>query len=151
MRKFGSVDEVLDFAIEKEEEAAEFYSDLAGRVKSPSMAQTLQELSKMELGHKEKLLGVKEGKTLLPAQEKVMDLKISDYLVDVEPTEEMDIQDALTIAMKKEKAAYKLYTALAGATDNENLRNTMEALAQEEAKHKLGLEILYDDYILIED
>ena len=37
----------------------------------------------------------------LAAEQKVLDLKIGDYLVDVEPTEHMDYQQALVVAMKK--------------------------------------------------
>jgi hypothetical protein len=33
----------------------------------------------------------------------------------------------------------------------EDMKNTFKALAQEEAKHKLRLEIMYDDYIYKEN
>ncbi|CAK0779854.1 hypothetical protein CCP3SC15_6990002 [Gammaproteobacteria bacterium] len=55
------------------------------------------------------------------------------------------------MAMKKEKAAFKLYTDLAASTDDVGVRNTLLALAQEEAKHKLRFEIEYDDQILVEN
>jgi rubrerythrin len=84
----------------------------------------------------------------LPAAEKVMDLKIADYVMDVEPSSDLDYQDALIVAMKEEKAAFRLYSDLAAATDDEGLRATLLALAQEEAKHKLRFEIEYDDHIL---
>jgi len=79
---------------------------------------------------------------------KVMDLKIGDYLIDVETGPNLDYQEALIVAMKKEKAAFKLYTDLAAVTDYENLRSTFLLLAQEEAKHKLRFEVEYDDYVL---
>ena len=60
----------------------------------------------------------------------------------------MDYQDALILAMKREKAAFRLYTDLAAATDDADLKSTFEALAQEEARHKLKIEIEYDDRIL---
>jgi rubrerythrin len=84
----------------------------------------------------------------LPAAGKVMDLKIADYVMDVEPSSDLDYQDALILAMKEEKAAFRLYSDLAAATDDEALRVTLLALAQEEAKHKLRFEIEYDDHIL---
>ena len=52
----------------------------------------------------------------------------------------MNFQDALVVAMKKEKKAFKLYTDLANATEDQGLKNTFLALAQEEAKHKLRIE-----------
>ena len=104
-----------------------------------------------EVGHKAKLLAVKSGKVLLKAKEKVTDLKIGDYLVAVDPGPVADYQSALVIAMKKEKAAFRLYTDLAATTDDAGLRETFQALAQEEAKHKLRFEIEYDDYVLAEN
>ena len=151
MEKFGSVDELLDFAIEMEEEADKFYTDLAGHMDRPAMAQVFEDFAREERGHKEKLLSVKEGKLLLSAEQKVMDLKIGDYLVDVKPSPDMDYQKALILAMKKEKASFKLYNDLATTTEDSDLQTLLLNLAQEEAKHKLRLEIEYDEYILIED
>jgi len=148
MKAFGSVDEILDFAIGKEEEAAQLYTSLASRSKKSWMRQVFEEFANEELGHKAKLLAIKEGKRLMPAAEKVMDLKIADYVMDVEASPALDYQDALILAMKEEKAAFRLYSDLAAATDDEALRVTLLALAQEEARHKLRFEIEYDDHIL---
>ena len=59
----------------------------------------------------------------------------------------MDYQEALQVAMHKEKKAFLLYTDLAGAVEDAGLKNTFLALAQEEAKHKLRFEIEYDDLL----
>jgi len=149
--KFDSVDEILDFAIEKEEEAYQFYLDLAERIERKNMIQVFQDFAKEELKHKEKLLAIKSGKLLAPASEKIMDLKIGDYLKDVEITQDLDYQKALILAMKAEKNAFLLYTKLASTTDNPDLKTTLLSLAQEEAKHKLLFETEYDDYILTEN
>lgn len=148
MKEFKSVDDILDFAINEEEEAHQFYTELAGKMDKPWMKELFLDFAKEEAGHKEKLLAIKEGKFLMPSAEKVTDLKIGDYLVDVEPKKNMDYQEALVLAMKKEKAAFRLYTNLADKADNKDLKNTFLALAQEEAKHKLRFEIEYDDNIL---
>ncbi|KPK72583.1 MAG: rubrerythrin [Phycisphaerae bacterium SM23_30] len=145
--KFGSVDEILDFAIKEEEQAARFYTDLADRMERPWMKQAFEDFAREEEGHKIKLLQVKQGQQLISAEAKVQDLKISDYVVDLEPKADMDYQDALILAMKKEKAAFKLYTDLAASTGDENLRQVFLGLAQEEAKHKLRFEIEYDDLL----
>ena len=152
MNEFGSVDELLDFAIKNEEKDFRFYTDLAGKSEKPNMRQVFKELAREEVGHKKKLLGIKEGKLLMPIKQKVMDLKIADYLVDVEPDpKKLDYQGALILAMKNEKAAFKLYTDLAGTTDDEELAASLLALAQEEAKHKLKLEIEYDECVLTDN
>ena len=148
---FNSVDEILDFAIRKEEEAAQMYTDLAGKVDKAYMRKLFEDFAREEVGHREKLLQMKEGGLLLPAEEKVMDLKIAEYLEDVEPSEVFDYAQALILAMKEEKAAFRMYTELAEAADDENVRAMLLGLAQEEAKHKLRFEIEYDEYVLAED
>ena len=149
--KLSSIEEILDFAIQKEEDASEFYTDLAGRMEKPNMKKVFESFAKEEQGHKQKLLGVKEGKFAMPSQQKIQDLKIAEQVMDVELKPNLDFQEALTLAMKAEKAAYKLYNDLAEATDDENARNMFLTLAQEEAKHKLRFEIEYDDNILTEN
>jgi rubrerythrin len=71
--------------------------------------------------------------------------------VDVEPTATVTYQNALILAMKKEKAAFQLYTDLASQTDDAEVKQIFEGLAQEEAKHKLRFEVEYDDMILTEN
>jgi rubrerythrin len=150
MDKFESVDDILEFAIAGEVAANQFYMELAGKMENPAMAKVFEDFAKEELGHKAKLEAIKQDKTLEPT-EKVTDLKIADYLVDVEPQPGMDYQDALILAMKKEKAAYKFYTHLAAVAGDENLTKTFLRLAQEEAKHKLRFEIEYDEVVLKEN
>jgi rubrerythrin len=147
MNKWNSVDEVLDFAISGEEAAVEFYTHLAERAKRPEMREAFEEFAREEAAHKEKLLTVKAGADLASAKQAVMDLKIVDYLVDVKPSSDMSYQDTLIVAMKKEKAAFKLYNDLAGAVENVKVKTLFLALAQEEAKHKLHFEIEYDNML----
>ena len=151
MSNFGSVDEALDFAIEKEQDAHDFYTDLASGMEKKWMAEIFMDFAKEEAGHKQKLISVKAGGKMAPAREKVADLKIAEYLADVEPETANDYQSALILAMKSEKAAFRLYTDLAASTDDAEIKDMFLALAQEEAKHKLRIEIEYDDTILAEN
>jgi rubrerythrin len=151
MKAFRSVDEILDFAISKEEQAAQLYTGLGRQTEKSWMRQVFEDFAAEERGHKEKLLAIKQGRQLLPAAGKVIDLKIGDYLTDVKPSPSLDYQEALIFAMKEEKAAFRLYSDLAAATDDDALRATLLALAEEEARHKLRFEIEYDEEILTED
>jgi desulfoferrodoxin-like iron-binding protein len=148
---FESVEEILDFAVEKEEEAYNFYTEWAKKLDKSSVRAHFEDFATEELKHKDKLLQVKRGNTLKPSPQKVADLKIVDYLVEVPPTLGMTYQRALTLAMQREKASFNLYNNLAALADNEGLRSTFLALAQEEAKHKLALETIYDEEILTEN
>lgn len=151
MTKLGSVDEILDFAITKEQEASDFYTDLASKMARPGMKETFLGFAKEEQGHKAKLQAIKANKALMGGQQKILDLKLSDYLVDVDASGDLDYADALIVAMKNEKAAFRLYTDLAAATDNAGLRETLLGLAQEEAKHKLRFEVEYDENVMTEN
>jgi len=145
MKTWGSVEEVLDFAIKGEEEAVKFYTTLAGQASGAAMRRVFEDFAREETGHKQKLLAVKAGKTMKSAGKAVKDMKIADYTVDIEPRPNMDYQDALLLAMKKEKAAFKLYSDLATSTEDQDVKTVLLGLAQEEAKHKLRFEIEYDD------
>jgi rubrerythrin len=151
-RRFESVDEILDFAIGNEEEANRFYLDLAAKMDVPAMKEVLEDFAREERGHKAKLEAVKRGQYSFGAgAAQVQDLGLADYLVAQEPTADMSYTEALILAMKKEKAAYKLYLDLAAVAEAEELTNLFLALAGEEAKHKLRFEIEYDDVVLKED
>ena len=151
MAELNTVDEILDFAIGKEQEAADFYSGFAVKAKSPAMKATFEQFASEEMGHKAKLQNVKAGKKMLQSEAKIQDLKIGDYLVEEQPKEDMDYQDALIVAMKAEKAAFRLYSDLAARVDDAGIKDLLLGLAQEEAKHKLRFELEYDDQILTEN
>ena len=55
MKQWESVDEILDFAILNEENAAKFYYDLAEKVDTPAMKDVFLSFAKEEEGHKAKL------------------------------------------------------------------------------------------------
>ncbi len=147
-KDWNSVDEILDFAIEREEEAAKFYQETADQVSSDWMKKIFLQYAKEELGHRAKLQNVKKGKKALSASGKIGDMKMADYLVAVEATGDMSYQQILVLAMKREKAAFKLYSDLAERVDDVPVRDLFQGLAEEEAKHKLRFELEYDEVIL---
>jgi rubrerythrin len=151
MEQFKGVDDLLDFAMSKEQEAADLYNRMAGQVDSPTTKKLFKDLEKEELMHKARLKAMKAGRELVPIAPKISDLKIADYLTQVQLKPGMDYQDGLIYAMQAEKAEFRLYMDLHGKTDNQNLQNLLLKLAQEEAQHKLRLELEYDEYILTEN
>ncbi|MBW2218139.1 MAG: ferritin family protein [Deltaproteobacteria bacterium] len=146
---FETFGEILEFAIDKEKEAVTFYKDLARQAPFAGARETLEEFSREERKHqvmledfgkdKEKLAGFKF--------ERIPDLKRSDYLVDVEYEKSMVYPDLLRLAMKREEISLKLYNELIEKAEKEELKKVFRMLSQEEAKHKLKLETLYDDYM----
>ncbi len=152
MDALDSFADVLDFAIDRETEANRFYTDLAKKMKRPAMREVFEAFAREELGHKAKLEALRHGKKVqAPAGKTVTDLRIADYVVDVEATADMTYADALVLAMKKEKAAFRLYLDLAAQVGDEDHKTLFVALAEEEAKHKLRFEIEYDEVVLTEN
>ena len=143
MKKFRSIDEVLDFAIKREIEAQNFYLELADFVEKPEMAKELSDLASEELEHKEKLEAVKAGEIGID-EEEVGKLDIAEYVQDVEQHPKMSYVELLVVGMKKEEISRKLYTDLATITQTQEMRDIFLKLAQEEAKHKRRFEIEYD-------
>ncbi|MDA3866815.1 MAG: ferritin family protein [Salinivirgaceae bacterium] len=151
MKEFKTIDDILNFAINSEQEAIDFYLLLAQRATSDDMTAIFESFVEEEMKHKERLLEVKETGSYRIEQSAVADLHIADYVTKVKPSPDMDYQDSLILAMQKEKAAFKLYTNLANRAPSNDLRVLFESLAMEESKHKLRFEMAYDEYILREN
>jgi len=151
MKPFSTIDEILIFAVNAEQEAVDFYSRLSNQSMNTEMKQVFNQYAHEEMNHKARLMKIREqGIFEIPA-EQISDLKISDYLVDVYPGPDMTYADALVLAMKKEKAAFRLYMDLAALAISNEMKAVFNSLAQEEAKHKLRFEIEYDENILKEN
>lgn len=147
----NTIDEILDYAIDQEQQAADFYADLAGRAEKAGMKDILLEFAEEETRHKERLLAVKQGEHELTPEQEVLDLKISDYLVEVDSSDDISYQDALIVAMKRERAAFQLYTDMAVKVPQSHLKEVLQGLAKEEAKHKLFFESEYDERVLLDN
>ena len=151
MKSFNTIEEILLFAINSEQESVDFYSRLSAQVNNPEMKQIFRQYAHEEMNHKARLLEIRETGQMEVKAEKVNDLRISDYVVDVMPSPDMSYSDALVLAMKKEKAAFRLYLDLAERAKDEDVKAVFLNLAQEESKHKLRFEVEYDQNVLKEN
>jgi rubrerythrin len=150
---FGSIDEILTFAIGKENEAVAFYQSQAEKATKPSLKEIFDSFAREEQKHAALLSDIAGNKEKIDSYEfkKITDLKISDYMVEKDYEEGMPMPEILKVAMKREEKAVKLYQALADQTDNADAKKLFLMLVQEESKHKLGLESMYDDYLAEQD
>ncbi len=147
--EFKNVDEILNFATQREKEAVEFYTLLAREATQKSLREIFESFAKQEDKHVEMLSNISDNKEKIDAYEfrEITDLKISDYMVETEYKEGMPMPEILKLAMKKEESAVKLYSDLAEKSDNDDAKKLFMLLVQEEAKHKFALESMYDDYL----
>ncbi len=151
MEEFKTIDDILDFAINSEQEAVDFYSDLAENASNKEMEKIFKQFAKEEMGHKSRIMNIKETGAFKAPKSDIMDLKIADYTVDITPKPDMRYDEALVVAMKKEKAAFRLYNDLANKAHSEEMKNLFLSLAQEESKHKLRFELEYDEFVMREN
>ena len=144
-------DKIIDFAVEREKAAVDFYHELQGKAKFEAQKEMLNEFEDMEKGHVVVLENIRKKGFENLDEKNVTDLKISDYIVPVEPSDEMDYQDILIIAMKREEAATKLYSEMATRFPGSDIQKMFLRLSAEEADHKLRFEKLYDEQIYKEN
>lgn len=144
---------IIDFAVEREQEAVQFYQDLQNMVKFQDKQGLLKEFEEMEKSHIVILENIRKNVTQAVDEmpTRVENLSISDYLLEVKPTADMSYQDILISAMKREEKAYNLYSDLAKESVDGETKNLFLRLANEESKHKLYFEKLYDSDILTEN
>jgi rubrerythrin len=138
-------DEILEFAIAREVEANRFYLALAERVASAEIRKVFEELAEEELEHKAKLeLEVMKTGKVMPAGERVT-IPEHEYIVsNVGSKLDMDYKDMLMLGIEKEEAAFRTYVNLVGQAQDEESREVLLALAEEEVKHKMRFETEYD-------
>ena len=146
---FANFEEIIHFAIEKEKEAVAFYEDVSKQEPYSGAKDAFVEFAREERKHQALLEDFLKGKKIVTDYQFkwIPDLKRSDYMVDVVYEKGMHYTDILRLAMKREEQALRMYNELQKKTDNAEYIKLFKVLCQEEAKHKLFLETLYDDYM----
>lgn len=148
---FENVEEILDFAIKREQEAAAFYSEAAGMESMSGIRDMLLEFKAQEEKHADLLTELKSGGVVEGVNDYkfkwIVDIKRSDYQVDMEYQPGMAYNELLMLAAKREEKALALYNRLLKEVQDDQSKKIFKILCQEEAKHKLFLETTYDDYM----
>ncbi len=137
--------EVLELAIAKEVEAYNFYLALADRVKDRQISKAFKDLAKEELEHKAKLeLEVMKTGRTIAVERKLLRPEREYILSDDDSPLDMDYKDMLLLGIEKEEAAFRTYVNLVASVMDEESREVLLAIAEEEVKHKLRFETEYE-------
>lgn len=148
---FSSLDEILAFAIVREEEAAALYAEMVGKAGTEPLRVLLRDLEAEERRHKVLLEKYRAGAPVPPAGIPVPDLGLTDGLTAESVGPDGSAQDVLIIAARKEARAADLYGRLAAAAADSEARNLFEFLVRQELRHKFRLENEYESRVLPED
>jgi rubrerythrin len=144
---FETFEEIMGYAVSKEKEAAAFYEEASKQEQYSGAKEIFASFSKEEQKHQAMLEDFSKENVEHYKVQKIPDLKRSDYLVDLKYEPGMPYADILRLAMKREEKAFKFYTDFSEKTGNEAHQKLFQILSQEEAKHKLKLETMLDDYL----
>jgi rubrerythrin len=139
--------EILDFAIEREKEAVQFYRDLQEHAHFAGQKDFLKDLEGMEMGHIIVIESMRKKQVSDLVIKQVQNLHISEYLTTDVDKLDLTYPNILIKAMKREEMSVKLYTEMSIKFPDSELCVLFKKLASDEAGHKLQFEKLYDDLI----
>jgi rubrerythrin len=141
-----TINEVFDFAIAAEIEAARTYRDLAGRVSREDLRELLLAIAGEEDAHQKSLEQVREGDLTLFAA-RPPEVQLSAPLAVPALTPDATPAQILLTAIDAERQAYQLYSNLAAAADDLGLSTLLQSLAAQETRHWQKLQESYDGCI----
>lgn len=144
MSNIESDQEILEFAIFRENEAYNFYMTMADRVEDSRISKVFEDLAAEELEHKAKLEFeiIKMGKSVSTELEPPR--PADEYIIsDGTALLDMDYKDVLMLAIGKEDAAFRTYINLINTVRDEHSKEVLLAIAEEEIRHKIRFETEY--------
>ena len=148
---FKNLTEIIDFAIAKEVEAAEFYRTVSEQEIFSGKKEMFLEFAAEERKHQALLEDLKSGNLGSKLDDYefkwITDIKRSDYVDEIAYEPGMPYNDILLLASKREEKALALYNQMLANADTDESKKVFKMLCQEEAKHKLTLETMLDDYM----
>lgn len=148
--KFVTLDEIVTFAIEREDTAYKLYKRAAELSTSIASKKMFEELAQEEATHKDVFARIDEDKAENHKLCTLPEASIAKYLVEVPFRENMTYSEILANALKTEENAYQLYKAAAGMTDDPKLQKVLMNFADVELGHRRRLEAIYDERVLTE-
>ena len=137
--------EIIDIAIQREEQAYAFYMDLYDKVIDSGVKETLEWIAGEEVKHKQFLMNYREGEM---DQGKLRMTEVVYYRI-AEHQKEPDIEasvkpeDVFLVAAHREMRSHQFYTELAQLHPQGDTHEMLLKIANEELKHKEKMEYLY--------
>ena len=149
--EFTSLDDIIDFAISKERDASVFYREVSSRETLDDKKLIFLEFAAEEEKHATLLDALKIGSDQIELADYswkwIIDIKRSNYVHDVDYHPNMSYRDILMLAAKQEEKALAFYNDCLNGAMNDEAKKIFKMLCQEEAKHKLALEGMLDDFM----
>ncbi len=136
---------VIDLAIQREEEAYNFYLGLCKVVGDKAARDTLKYLAEEEAGHKAFLVKCKEQMScdVVLRPDLPVDYRVAEHLNQPDIKKNMNSEEVFLVAANREVHAHNFYKSLAGLYPKGPVKELLLRMANEEMKHKEKMEYLY--------
>ena len=148
--EFVTLDEVIKFAVEREDTAYKLYKRAAELSTSIASKKMFEELAAEEATHKDVFSKIDHEKAENHKLCKLPESSIAKYLADVPFRADLTYSEILAYALKTEENAYQLYKAAAGMTDDPKLQKVLLSFADVELGHRRRIEEIYEERVLTE-
>lgn len=150
MEKFVTLEDVIKFAVDREDTAYKLYKRAAEISTSISSKKMFEELAQEEATHKDVFAKIDEDKAESHKLCKLPESSIAKYLADIPFRSDLTYSEILVFALKTEENAYQLYKAAAGMTDDPRLQKVLMNFADVELGHRRKIEAIYEERVLTE-
>jgi rubrerythrin len=141
-RKLG---DYIDIAIQREEEAYAFYTDLLANVLDQSAKDALKLLANEEKKHKAFLVSYRDGGFGANALRlsHPIDYKVAEHIEKPDIKKDLNSKDVFLVAAHRELNSYNFYMGLANLHPEGEIKDIFIKMASEELNHKEKVEYLY--------
>jgi rubrerythrin len=135
----------ISIAIEREQEAYEFYTGLSDKVLDKAAKDALKVLAGEEKKHKAFLESYRDGGYAAGAlrMSHPIDYKIAEHMDRPDISKDMQSKDVFLVAAHRELNSYNFYKGLADLHPEGELKQIFLKMASEEMNHKEKAEYLY--------
>jgi len=137
--------QLIDTAIQREDEAIAFYRDLGELINEPGAKDAMAWIADEERKHKDFLVKYRDGKRDID-HSKVNTItlyKIAEHQAEPEIEVDMKSADVFLVAAHREKRSCEFYQALAAIHYEGEIQAVLLKMVEEELKHKEKMEYLY--------
>ena len=148
MEEMITLEEVVDFAINRGSTSLAYYSYWARSSSNEKITRLFEDLCTQELNNQGRLL---EAKAIIRSKSSELHIpvrKIGEYLVNFKPEHQMTGLQALLWASIRTQTSQKLYLLISDSVEEYDLTRLFVSLAYEEGKLISQIESNYDDILI---
>ena len=138
---------LIDTAMRREIESRALYEVAQAKSNNPIAKKLFKALAGEEEQHLEmiKKLGSDNVVMSSTSKEMLLGLKKSEFMLEEVIPKDMSVGEILMMAIKREQAALEFYSKMCSVFQKKEAKSLCEDLSHAELKHKVKLELMYDD------